>query len=97
MGKRDIAFIERQKGRKVQLKKNMSHGTHTKVRHPNSKRVLNGSIKQRLIMKDNTTNAILKRQLTATIVLAGISLVLAFISIGAYYYFDGILREFFFR
>ena len=45
MGKRDIAFIERQKGRKVQLKKNMSHGTHTKVRHPNSKRVLNGSIK----------------------------------------------------
>jgi len=48
-------------------------------------------------MKDNTTNAILKRQLTATIVLAGISLVLAFISIGAYYYFDGILREFFFR
>lgn len=46
MGKREIPFIERKsKGAAVQLKKNMSHGTHTKVRHPNSKRVTNGSIK----------------------------------------------------
>jgi hypothetical protein len=45
MSKRNVPFIETMKGRKVQLKKNMSHGTHTKVRHPNSKRVLNGSIK----------------------------------------------------
>jgi hypothetical protein len=45
MGKRNVPFIVTHKGKKLQLKKNMSHGTHTAKRHPNSKRVTNGSIK----------------------------------------------------
>jgi hypothetical protein len=46
MGKRDIPFIERKpKSKTVQLKKNMSHGTFRAARHPNSKRVRNGSVK----------------------------------------------------
>ena len=44
-------------------------------------------------MKDNE---LVKRQLTATAVL-GLLVALAFMFVGAYYYFDGILREFFFR
>ena len=45
-------------------------------------------------MKDN--EQLVKRQLTATVVLVSL-VALAFMVIGAYYYFDGILREFFFR
>jgi len=44
MGKRNIPFIASKRGVK-QLKKNMSHGTFRVKRHPNSKRVLNGSEK----------------------------------------------------
>tara|TARA_B110001454_G_scaffold217957_1_gene244553 strand:+ start:1301 stop:1441 length:141 start_codon:yes stop_codon:yes gene_type:complete len=46
MGKRDIPGIERRsKNKRVQMKKNMSHGTFRAARHPNSKRVRNGSVK----------------------------------------------------
>ena len=44
MSKRNVPFIVTHRN-KVQLKKNMSHATHTAKRHPNSKRVTNGSIK----------------------------------------------------
>lgn len=44
MGKRNVPFITSERNKK-QLKKNMSHSTHTAKRHPNSKRVVNGSIK----------------------------------------------------
>lgn len=43
MGKRNIPFVTVSKGKK-QLRKNMSHSSFTKARHPNSKRVRNGSI-----------------------------------------------------
>ena len=43
MGKRNIPFVTVAKGKK-QLRKNMSHSSFTKTRHPNSKRVRNGSI-----------------------------------------------------
>jgi hypothetical protein len=44
MSKRNIPFIESKRGVK-QIKKNMSHGTFRVKRHPNSKRVTNGSEK----------------------------------------------------
>jgi hypothetical protein len=44
MGKRNVPFIESKRGQ-PQAKKNMSHGTFTVKRKPNSKRVTNGSMK----------------------------------------------------
>ena len=43
MGKRNVPFVTVDRNKK-QLKKNMSHATHTAKRHPNSKRVRNGAI-----------------------------------------------------
>jgi hypothetical protein len=44
MSKRNIPFIASKRGQ-PQMKKNMSHGTFRVKRHPNSKRVTNGSEK----------------------------------------------------
>jgi len=44
MGKRNVPFVTSERNKK-QLRKNMSHSTFTAKRHPNSKRVVNGSIK----------------------------------------------------
>jgi len=44
MGKRAVPGIKTVRGQ-PRFKKNMSHATFTAKRHPNSKRVLNGSIK----------------------------------------------------
>lgn len=44
MGKRAVPFVIIARGKKPS-KKHMSHGTFTATRHPNSKRVRNGSVK----------------------------------------------------